>query len=54
MVRLVFVVGDRVMAVYARSVPEMPYSHAPVILLRAVYEESSALSVSERGFRTPS
>jgi hypothetical protein len=34
----VLVMGDRVMAVYARNVMEMPYSHAPAILLRAVQQ----------------
>lgn len=34
----VLVMGDRVMAVYARSVTEMPYSHAPAILLRTVQQ----------------
>lgn len=33
-VRPVLVMGDHLMAVYARSVAEMPYSHAPAILLR--------------------
>lgn len=36
MVRPVLVMGNRLMAVYARSVTEAPYSHAPAILLRAV------------------
>jgi hypothetical protein len=33
-IRPVLVMGDRLMAVYARSVTEVPYSHAPAILLR--------------------
>jgi hypothetical protein len=36
-VRLVLVLGDRLMAVYARRVTEMPYSHAPAILLRTLH-----------------
>lgn len=37
--RPVLVRGDRLMVVYARSVPQTPYSHAPAILLRAVEEK---------------
>lgn len=45
MVRPVLVAGDRLMAVYARSVMEMPYSHAPAILLRTVLSAGKQRSI---------
>ncbi|HYK05830.1 MAG TPA: hypothetical protein VE974_29055 [Thermoanaerobaculia bacterium] len=45
MVRPVLVRGDRLMAVYARSVMETPYSHAPAILLRALQAAGRQRSV---------